>query len=250
MRLYRTYMPLEQKLCEGQEIELDDNCFQHLIKVLRLTVGTEIQLVDGIGGHYNATLSQVNKRNAFVTIKEYELATNESPLKLHLVQGISRGDKMELTIQKAVELGVTEITPIFTERCGVKLTGERLENKLEHWRKIIISACMQCFRDTFPILNPAMDFDSYCKWQANQEDFSQLHLVNLNPFAGQRLTDIDKQVNNLVLLIGSEGGLSDEEISQAKELGYRDYQLGPRVLRTETAGLTTIAILQAHLGDM
>lgn len=250
MRLYRVYMPLDSNLPTGQELELDDVCFQHLIKVLRLTSGTPIQIVDGKGGHYNAILTQINKRNAFVNLKNYELATNESPLKLHLVQGISRGDKMELTIQKAVELGVTEITPIFTERCGVKLTGERLENKLEHWRKIIISACMQSFRDTFPVLNPAMDFKTYCKWQVEQENFAELHLVNLNPFAGKRLTDISQQTNNLVLLIGSEGGLSEAEIASAKEIGYSDYQLGPRVLRTETAGLTTIAILQSHLGDM
>lgn len=248
MRLYRTYHPQPIEKVFPQDVQLADDSFHHLIKVLRLGVGEEIHLVDNSDGHFVGNLSQVNKKNAIVTIKEYVKATNESPIHIHLIQGISRGDRMDLTIQKAVELGVTEITPVFTERCGVSLKGERLEKKVEHWQQIAISACLQSYRDTIPQVNPPVDLYKLL----NQLDTSNPEeiFINLNPFAGTKIKEIDPKYKKFTILIGSEGGLSDGEINKALEAGFKDFRLGPRVLRTETTALTVITILQSQFGDM
>ncbi|RIY38503.1 16S rRNA (uracil(1498)-N(3))-methyltransferase [Psittacicella gerlachiana] len=251
MRLYRTYHSQVLEVDLPYTLELEEASFQHLCKVLRLGVGQEIHVVDGSGGHYVGQLVNVEKKRAQVELTAYVQADNESPLDLHLIQGISRGDRMDLTIQKAVELGVSEITPVFTERCGVSLSGERLEKKMAHWQAIIVSACLQSYRDTIPRLNPAIDLKDYFKLVASQENSAKQLYVNLNPFAGQRLRTIPQDTYEKVhLLIGSEGGLSDAEIAQAAEVGFSDFNLGPRVLRTETTGLTALAILQALLGDL
>ncbi|RIY31430.1 16S rRNA (uracil(1498)-N(3))-methyltransferase [Psittacicella hinzii] len=249
MRLYRTYHPQVLEVTLPYTLELEEGSFNHLCKVLRLKDGETIHVVDGSGGHYVGMLVNVSKRSAQVDLQEYVQATNESPLHLHLVQGISRGDRMDLTIQKAVELGVKEITPVFTERCEVRLSGERLEKKMQRWREIIISACLQSYRDTIPQLNPAIDLADFYK-QIATNDHSQELFVNLNPFAGQRLGEVSGSYTRINLLIGSEGGLSDKEIADATKVGFSDYNLGPRVLRTETAGLAAISILQAVLGDL
>lgn len=265
MRLYRTYYPEVLNLSLPHTLELPAESFQHLCKVLRLTDGEEIHLVDNSGGHYIGMLTQVGKKTAFVALTDYVNATNESPLHLHLIQAISRGDRMDLTIQKAVELGVSEITPIFSERCGVSLSGERLEKKMQHWHGIIVAACLQSYRDTIPKLNPALTLEQYLAKVAAQEDqpklvalgakslstnYEQLY-INLNPFAGTRLKEIpSNQYSRINLLIGPEGGLSEQEIAKATAVGFSDYNLGPRVLRTETTGLAALSILQAHLGDL
>lgn len=132
MRLYRTYHPQVLNIELPYKLELSDESFHHLIKVLRLGEGQEVHVVDNSGGHYIGTLFEVTKKTAFVHLTEYVKADNESPIQIHLIQGISRGDRMDLTIQKAVELGVTHITPAFTQRCGVNLKGERLAKKVEH----------------------------------------------------------------------------------------------------------------------
>ncbi|RIY34053.1 16S rRNA (uracil(1498)-N(3))-methyltransferase [Psittacicella melopsittaci] len=247
MRLYRTYHPQVLEVSLPYTLTLSDDSFQHLCKVLRLTDGEQIHVVDGSGGHYVGTLVNVAKKSAQVELHEYVVANNESPLHLHLIQGISRGDRMDLTIQKAVELGVKEITPIFTERCGVSLSGERLAKKMAHWQAIIVAACLQSYRDSIPRLNPAISIKEYFA-QVKPQD--KCLYVNLNPFAGQRLRNIAPEYEQINLLIGSEGGLSEQEIAQASEVGFTDFNLGPRVLRTETAGLTALAILQAQLGDL
>lgn len=272
MRLYRIYHPEVLDLTDfPASFTLNDEQFHHLVKVLRLGAGTQIQVVDGSGGHYDGLLEQVEKKRATARLTSYTLATNESPLKLHLVQGISRGDRMELTLQKCVELGCSEITPVFTQRGNVRFKAAELEKKYQRWHAIVVSACMQCYRDTIPKLNQPLEFSEYLASleaanSANSADNSTANstsdssavgldhakplLVNLNPFAGQRLRDISGDVRNVHLLIGPEGGLSDDEIAQAQAAGYQDFNLGPRVLRTETTGLTAIAILQALLGDL
>ncbi|MFC6277079.1 16S rRNA (uracil(1498)-N(3))-methyltransferase [Psittacicella hinzii] len=280
MRLFRTYHPELIKQQPPFVLDLSEESYHHLCRVLRLPEGEEIHVVDGSGGHYVGKLTNIKKKSAQVAISDYVQATNEPLVQIHLVQGISKGDRMELTIQKAVELGVNEITPVFTKRGEVRLNEERLEKKMRQWHAIMVNACLQCYRDTIPTLNPPVSLENYLKqvaanqdrpvlharayqaWQSydqqaaqipNPEDnvnYQQLY-INLNPFAGVRLKQIAPQTyQRVTILVGSEGGLDDEEISKAQEAGFTDFNLGPRVLRTETTGLAAIAILQSHLGDL
>jgi 16S rRNA (uracil1498-N3)-methyltransferase len=172
------------------------------------------------------------------------LADNESPLNLHLGQVISRGEKMEFTIQKSIELGVNTITPLFSERCGVKLDGERLEKKLQQWQKIAIAACEQCGRNRIPEIRPAMQLEAWC----NEQDDSLK--LNLHPRASHSINTLPLPVSHVRLLIGPEGGLSAEEIAMTSGYGFTDILLGPRVLRTETTALTAITALQVRFGDL
>ena len=153
MRITRIYQP--EPLAIGQAFALNPNASSHIVRVLRLRPGALITLFNGEGGEYSAALTAIEKHQAIVKIKEFFAIERESPLKIHLGQGISRGEKMDFTLQKAVELGVTKITPLFTEHGNVKLTDDRLEKRLNHWRSIVISACEQCGRNRIPeILMP------------------------------------------------------------------------------------------------
>jgi 16S rRNA (uracil1498-N3)-methyltransferase len=172
------------------------------------------------------------------------LVENESPLNIHLAQGISRGDRMDFTLQKSVELGVNTITPIFTERCGVKLSGERLEKKHQQWQKIVISACEQSGRCAVPIVATPIYL---ADWLAQETAALKL---NLHPKAEHSIMNLPIENQRVRLLIGPEGGLSDDEIANANKAGFHDVLLGPRVLRTETAALTAITALQCRYGDL
>jgi len=226
------------------EITLEADAANHVGRVLRLPQGAEIILFNGQGGEYRATLTESGKKVVKAQVNSYADISLESPLAIHLGQGISRGDKMEMTIQKAVELGVTEITPLFSERCGVKLSGERLQKKLSQWHKIIISACEQCGRNTIPTIHSPLQLD---QWLAQPSDELKL---NLHPKAKYSINTLPQPTNGIRLLIGPEGGLSDLEIEQAATQGFDEVLIGPRVLRTETAGLTIISALQTRFGDL
>ena len=225
-------------------ITLDDNAFNHLIRVLRMKTGESITLFDGSNQITPAVIHEVNKKTVIVKTANSVLDNRESPLNIHLGQVISRGDKMEFTIQKSVELGVNTITPLLSERCGVKLDQERLEKKVQQWQKIIISACEQCGRNIIPSINPVMKLETWC---ANLTDSLKL---NLHPKAEQGINQLPCDNNNISLLIGPEGGLSNEEISMTHQYQFTDILLGPRVLRTETAALTAITALQVRFGDL
>ncbi len=242
MRIPRIYEPTP--LGSGQTLALNEDGANHVGRVLRMQPGQALVLFDGRGGHYPATLSEVGKKQVLVTLGEQERHEVESPLPLHLGQVISRGDKMEFTIQKSVELGVNVITPLFSDRCGVKLNGERLEKKLEQWQKIVISACEQCGRNQVPLVRPAMELSA---WLA--EETAELKL-NLHPRAPYSINTLPEPTQGIRLLIGPEGGLSDEEIALARDHGFADMLLGPRVLRTETAAMTAITALQCRFGDL
>ena len=230
-------------------VKLSDESFGHVIRVLRLTQGDVITLFTGNENkQYTAELADVNKKQASVLITAEETIERESPLDIHLGQGISRGDRMDFTLQKSVELGVKSITPLFTERCGVKLSGERLSKKQQQWQKIVVSACEQSGRVFVPIVNTPI---SLAQWLEQQTNALKL---NLHPKASHSIMTLpadelanDKQVR---LLIGPEGGLSEEEIQLANEADFTDVLLGPRVLRTETAALTAITALQCRFGDL
>jgi len=242
MRIPRIYHSGE--LTIGQDVELDSDAANHVGRVLRLSINAEIILFNGRGGEYNAILIESGKKKVIAQVNTFIDKCIESPLSIHLGQGISRGDKMELTIQKAVELGVTEITPIFTERCGVKLSGERLEKKLNQWKKIVISACEQCARNTIPIIHTPKPLEVWASEKTNELK------LNLHPRANYSINSLPVPVHGIRLVIGPEGGLSDTEIEFASEQGFDEVLIGPRVLRTETAGLTVISALQTRFGDL
>jgi 16S rRNA (uracil1498-N3)-methyltransferase len=206
--------------------------------------GQEVLLFDGTGHEFPATITQIGKKNVDVDIQEKVSASIESPLDLHLGQVISRGDKMEFTIQKSVELGVNTITPLISERCGVKLDAKRFEKKLQQWQKIAISACEQCGRNTIPEIRPIMSLEQWCA------EPSEALKLNLHPRAKYSINTLPEPVTKVRLLIGPEGALSAQEIEMTEQYQFEETLLGPRVLRTETAALTAITALQVRFGDL
>jgi 16S rRNA (uracil1498-N3)-methyltransferase len=241
MRNPRFYEP--QPLTEHAVITLSDDATQH-IRVLRLNVGDAITLFNGQGGQYLAELSDVQKRICQAKILSFQATDNESPLHLHLGQVMSRGDRMEFVIQKAVELGVNEITPLVSERCGVKLNAERLSKKQQQWQKIAIAACEQSGRNIVPIIHETQALTEWCEFDI---DCCKL---TLHPRAKYSINTLPDDINHVRLLIGPEGGFSDQEISLTESLDFTETLLGPRVLRTETAALTAITALQCRFGDL
>lgn len=242
MRIPRIYEATP--LHSGQYITLSEAGANHVGRVLRMQAGQALVLFNGTGGQYAAEIIQADKKTVRVRVGEFDGQDCESPLAFHLGQVISRGDKMEFTIQKSVELGVNVITPLFSSRCGVKLSGERLEKKIQQWQSIAIAACEQCGRNRIPEIRPAMALEH---WLAEQT--SDLKL-NLHPKAEFSVNTLPPPAGGVRLLIGPEGGLSDEEIVQAGAQGFVDILLGPRILRTETAALTAITALQCRFGDL
>ncbi|MFG0457118.1 MULTISPECIES: 16S rRNA (uracil(1498)-N(3))-methyltransferase [Shewanella] len=242
MRVPRIYQP--QPLAVNQQLNLDEDGAAHIGKVLRMGSGEHISLFNGDGNDYLAEIVDAGKKSVTVKVLSCEANPSESPLNLHLGQVISRGDRMEFTIQKSVELGVNTITPLFSDRCGVKLNGERLEKKIQQWQKIVISACEQSGRSQVPIVRPAMELQEWCS-----EPTSALKL-NLHPRAAHGINGLDLSHTRVRLLIGPEGGLSAEEIAMTETYQFTDVLLGPRVLRTETASLTAITALQLRFGDL
>ena len=241
MRIPRIYHSSAVAL--NQEFALDDEAANHVGRVLRMPVGSALQLFNGDGYNYSAYISSSDKKRVLVIATAQLDNPVESPLKIHLGQGISRGDRMDFAIQKAVELGVTEITPLFTERCGVKLDGERLAKRNEQWQKIAISACEQSGRSIVPKVHPAISLDN---WLAQQT--KELKLT-LHPWAKDTIKTLIPN-HNIRLVIGPEGGFSEQEMAHTTAAGFNGIQLGPRVLRTETAALTAISALQLQFGDL
>ena len=242
MRIPRVFSP--QTMAIGDCIELEAGAARHLTSALRMSSGQLVTLFNGHGGEYTAELVEAKKGKATVRITEFDKADRESNLSIHLAIGISRGERMDLIVQKATELGVSEITPLFTERCEVKLSGARLDKKVSHWQQVAISACEQCQRNSLPSINAPVKID---QWQVDCD--ASLKLV-LHHRTDQSLSDMPPPSGQVALLIGPEGGLSEREIEQAISLGFSPLALGPRVLRTETAPLAAISILQSLWGDM
>lgn len=241
MRIPRIYQP--GALTPGTETELAEDAANHVGRVLRMQTGSELQLFNGDGLNYQAQIIESGKKQVRVHVMACQPNPVESPLRIHLGQGISRGDRMDFAIQKAVELGVTEITPLFTERCGVKLDAERLQKRTEQWQRIAISACEQSGRSVVPTVHPALSLD---KWLAQATNELKL---TLDPWAKDTIKTLTP-VTAVRLVIGPEGGFSDHEVTQTNKAGFVAVQLGPRVLRTETAALTAISALQLQMGDL
>lgn len=242
MRIPRIYLPTT--LQAGQQIELDERAFQHVIKVLRLKHMAKLVLFDGKGNEYSALIEEVNKRNAFVKIGESIDIKTESELSVHLGLGISKGERMDFAVQKAVELGVTEITPLFSEHCVVNLDEKRIQKRLNHWQGIIISACEQSGRNILPQLNTVT---TLTKWS---ESLQQTCIV-FDPLATKTLKQVTPENNSINLVIGPEGGLSVNEITELdKKIHFHAIKFGPRILRTETAAVSAITAIQVLWGDL
>lgn len=233
-------------LSVGTTIQLDEPASHHLARVLRAKVTDNVIIFNGEGGEYQGVITQITKKNVAVQIEHLSSCSRESPLDLWLVQGISRGEKMDYTIQKAVELGAKKIIPVFTERCTVKLDQERREKRWQHWQSIMISACEQCGRTEIPTLDMPVSLSDWLKEKCEIE----MAFV-LTPLAETKLKEITIQPSQrTVLLIGPEGGLTEAEIDSARQKGFRSLSLGPRVLRTETAAVAALTALQSFFGDM
>lgn len=235
---------LDAPLESGAGIELPEGPFRHLVQVLRMQAGDRVTVFNGQGGEYEAVLEAVAKRSATLRIGAFHDVNRESPLALTLVQGISKGERMDWTIQKAVELGVSAIVPVLTERCNVNLDRERQNKKLDHWRGIIVSACEQSGRTRLPVLEPIRKF---ADWLAQPHAGTRLVL---DPTASTALGRVENLRGATTLLVGPEGGFSEMEIRIATQAGFAGVRLGPRVLRTETAGVAALAVLQSLGGDL
>lgn len=243
MRISRFF--INSPLCINQHLELPPDLINYIVNVLRLKSGTEIVLFNGKGGEYTAILDEVKKRSVLVHINHFIEKNIESPLKIHLFQGISRSERMDYSIQKAVELGVQTITPVFTKRSNVKHSDtKRLEKKQQHWQRVALSACEQSGRTAVVTINQAVSVAQL------GDSTADLQLL-LAPDANTALSDlVNIKPLSINIFIGSEGGLNNDEIQSAIVQKYQKVKLGPRILRTETAGMTSISILQYLWGDL
>jgi 16S rRNA (uracil1498-N3)-methyltransferase len=231
-------------LTPGARLALPESAAHHAARVLRLRVGDRVTLFDGRGGEYAATITAVDRRAVEVELGAARAIERESPLAVTLVQAVSSGERMDLTIQKAVELGVAGIQPVTSERSVVRLAGERAERRAAHWQQIAISACEQCGRNRVPEVRPLAPLAA---WLATSPPAAQRWL--LWPEAGTGLRDLPRPEAAIELLVGPEGGLTESEAERARAAGFRPLRLGPRVLRTETAAPALLAALQALWGD-
>ena len=238
MKHVRLYQNAPLKI--NDKVMLDEYASHHLIKVLRFPQGQDITLFNGDGNNYQASVLNTQKQ-CEVHINSCEPNLSESSLNLTLAQGVAKGDKMDFLIQKAVELGVNQVIPIFTEHCVVRLKGEKLKKRMQHWRKIIIGACEQSGRSVIPELADPLDLTSLMGCDLG-------HVFVLHHRAEKSLLEFEK-INKALIVIGPEGGLSDEEIAYTVQQGAQPLLLGSRVLRTETASLAALANMQLLWGS-
>jgi 16S rRNA (uracil1498-N3)-methyltransferase len=232
-----------QTLRANAAVELESGPSQHLSRVLRMKVGDSLILFDGRGGQYPATISALDRKTVTAVTGEFEAIERESGLQLQLGIAVSRGDRMDWVVQKATELGVSSIAPLLSERTELRLDGDRGDRKLRHWQQVATSACEQCGRNRLPEILPPQSLGQWLRTvQADIRLVLHHTAENTDPGSSSPAT--------AALLVGPEGGLSPAEIDAAENAGFSSLQLGPRVLRTETAPLAAIAILQARWGDM
>ncbi len=244
MRKTRIYVPSD--LNEGASIRLEGEQARYMNKVLRLDAGANFILFNGKGGEFEARVERATRDSVDAQVGAFVDCGRESPLDVTLVQGLSRGERMDFTIQKAVELGVHAIVPVTTENSVIRLDGQRRARRLEHWRSIAINACQQCGRTRVPRIDAIANLDD---WLAN--GFRPDADTGWVLLPGARLKpDALTQADHVALLIGPEGGLSDAEMARVTRSGLRPLSLGPRILRTETAAVAALTALQLKLGDL
>ncbi len=244
MRQTRLYLNGEYD--SGSELEIDAEKTHYLSRVLRLRVGDTIVIFNGAGAQFSASIAVLQKSRATLAVHNALPAATESGFKLHLAQGISRRERMDFVVQKATELGVKRITPLLTEHGVVKLAAERAEKRQQHWQQVATSACEQSGRVRLPLVDAPVRLDT---WLADKTQHADIDIL-LKPGAAEALATIDVPTTKVCILIGPEGGFSDAEYGMAELAGFRAVSFGPRVLRTETAAVAALAVLQARCGDL
>lgn len=232
-------------LVGGSDLWLTGEQAKYVSRVLRLRIDHKLVMFDGTGGQYPAVIRDLAKDRVLLSLGQRHREELESPLAVHLAQGLSRGGRMDVVMQKATELGVRRITPVITEFSVVRLDAERAARRHEHWSKISQSACEQCGRNTLPGIDDAREFDA---WLAARSDATTR--IVLDPHSNKTVSALPAAQGTVELLIGPEGGLSDAEYRRCEEAGFEAVALGPRILRTETAAITAIAVIQAMWGDL
>ncbi|WP_456268924.1 16S rRNA (uracil(1498)-N(3))-methyltransferase [Kushneria sp. AK178] len=237
----RIHVPLA--LVPGATLTLPDAAAHHVARVMRRREGDALVLFDGAGVEVNAHITAISKREVQVNIDERLTALPESNLAVHLGLAVGKGDRMDFAIQKAVELGVAAVTPLYTHHGDVRLKGERAQKKRDHWQAVAVSACEQCRRATVPAVHPAIALE---EWLAARDE--TLRLV-LHPHGAGRLPGMATP-GSAALLVGPEGGLSDDEVARARDCGFHAWIIGPRILRMETAPIVALSLLQARYGDL
>lgn len=235
---------IAQPLQQDQLITLPEAAHRHLVQVLRLREGEHFTAFNGEGGEFDAEIVQPGKRETQARIGAFDPVSRESPLELTLAQCISKGERMDYTLQKAVELGVSRIIPLLSSRSVVRLDAERWDKKLEHWRGVIVSACEQSGRTRVPLL---AEIEALPSWLDREDAHGER--LTLDPLAHHGLRELPPPNGPLTLLVGPEGGLSEHELDRAREAGFTGIRMGPRILRTETAGVAAMAAMQAMWGD-
>lgn len=241
MRNARVYCP--GNISVGESLRLSATASHHLIRVLRYKVKTAVTVFNGKGGEYSAVLLDENPKATQLGVHDYTDINRASPLKINLLQGISRGEHMDTTIQKTTEAGIDEIIPVICER-SASIKSNRVGKKLERWHQIAISACEQCGRNWLPLVHQATPFN-----EAIDGETSACKLV-LDPVATKSIKTLGPYAGTVSILCGPEGGLSDREIDAACNAGFKRISFGPRILRTETAGAAFVTALQVIWGDM
>jgi 16S rRNA (uracil1498-N3)-methyltransferase len=245
-----------QVLAVDNHCDLEEGASRHVAGALRLGIGDRLVLFNGRGGEYSAKITAAARKRVSVAVTEHSERCLESSLNIHLGVCLSRGERMDWVIQKATELGAGAITPLFSERCEVRLSGERLGKKMLHWQRVVTSACEQCGRNTLPPVHKPITLPEWCTTVE-----ADLRVI-LDPRAGPATTSdssrnhlnsnsnhLNSNPSRLALVSGPEGGFSTAEIQVAASAGFQALALGPRIMRTETAPLAAIAVLQARWGD-
>jgi 16S rRNA (uracil1498-N3)-methyltransferase len=241
-----TRLFVNARLVTGAELQLDRERARYLGRVLRLRSGDALHVFNGEDGEFGARVLSLGNSVASIGIDATVQNENESPLKIQLVQGISRGERMDFVVQKATELGVKRITPVFTRHGVVKLDEKRAVKRRDHWQSVAESACEQSGRVKPPLIDAPIELNAWFGEGTGQTDVDLI----LQPDAPTPLTSVDNPVTKVCLLIGPEGGFSETEYEDARVAGFDAVSLGPRVLRTETAALTAIALAQSQWGDL
>jgi 16S rRNA (uracil1498-N3)-methyltransferase len=243
MRLARVHVEVD--LQTGGQLTVEGSAGNHIARVLRLRAGDALTLFNGRGGEYGGSIEEIRRDAVLVTVLEHREVERESPLQLTLAQGISRGERMDWVVQKATELGVARIVPLFTERSVVHLDDRQASRKLQHWRSIAIAACEQSGRNRVPEISQPVGL-----YDLLEQHTPGGPALLLSPAASQRIADIAAASSEATVLIGPEGGLADVEQGSAIKSGYMPVRLGPRVLRTETAAVCALTVLQQRFGDL
>jgi 16S rRNA (uracil1498-N3)-methyltransferase len=241
MRLTRVYV--DAPLTPGERVALQGSAATHITRVLRLRPGDALTLFNGHGGEYAASLAEARGGRLSVAVGEAQPIERESALGLTLAQGVSRGERMDLVVQKATELGVGGIAPVFTERSVVRLSAPQAARKLEHWRAIAVGACEQSGRNRLPQLSAPVPLADFLKAATPGTR------LLLSPEGAVRIQDLPRPAAAVTVLIGPEGGLTEAERASAVAAGFTPVRLGPRVLRTETAAIAALSVLQSAFGD-